>query len=69
MVKNSELLSALDPDIVQRFDEKQVRYVRYYPDNGEYMNWQHVYQTDDREARGIKRSRSSFHSFCTSFMC
>jgi len=51
LVKNSELLSTLDPYIVCRFEEKQVRYVRYLPDksNGEYMNWQHVYQTDNRE--------------------
>ena len=51
LVKNSELLSTLDPDIVRRFEEKRVRYVRYFPDksNGEYVNWQHVYQTDNGE--------------------
>ncbi|XP_068702130.1 dapdiamide synthesis protein DdaC-like [Montipora foliosa] len=52
LVRNSELLAKLDPDVVRKFDEKQVRYVRYLPDksNGEYLNWQHVYQTDNREA-------------------
>ena len=51
MVKNSELLSKLDPEVVRRFEERQVRYVRYLPDksNEKYMNWQHVYQTDNRE--------------------
>ena len=51
LVKNSELLSTLDPDIVRRFEEKQVRYVRYFPDksNGEYLSWQHVYETNNRE--------------------
>ena len=51
MVKNSELLSKLDPEVVRRFEERHVRYVRYLPDksNKKYMNWQHVYNTDDRE--------------------
>lgn len=51
LVKNSDLLSSLDPGIVKRFEEKQLRYVRYLPakSNAEYMNWQHVYDTDNRE--------------------
>ena len=53
LVRNSELLSKLDPEVVRKFEEKQVRYVRYFPDknNKEYLNWQHVYQTDDRRVR------------------
>ena len=53
MVKNSELLSKLDPEVVRKFEERQIRYVRYLPDksNTKYMNWQHVYNTDDREVR------------------
>jgi len=52
LLRNSELLSKLDPEVVRKFEEKQVRYVRYFPDkkNKEYLNWQHVYQTDDRRA-------------------
>lgn len=51
LVKNSDLLSSLDPDIVRRFEEKQLRYVCYLPDksNAKYMNWQHVFDTDNRE--------------------
>ena len=51
LVKNSDLLSSLDPDIVRRFEEKQLRYVCYLPDksNAEYMNWQHIFDTDNRE--------------------
>ncbi|KAL9972743.1 hypothetical protein ACROYT_G019108 [Oculina patagonica] len=51
LIKNSELLSKLDPEVVRRFEEKQVRYVRYVPDksNDKYMNWQHVFDTDDRQ--------------------
>ena len=62
LVKNSELLSALDPNIVKRFEEKQVRYVRYLPDkcNEEYLNWQHVYQTDDREVSAINKLEALF---------
>ena len=65
LVKNSELLSALDPDIVQRFEEKQVRYARYLPDksNGEYMNWQHVYQTDYGEVSDINKLEALFIAF------
>ena len=53
LLRNSELLSKLDPEVVRKFEEKQVRYIRYFPDkkNQEYLNWQHVYQTDDRRVR------------------
>lgn len=52
LLRNSELLSKLDPEVVRKFEEKQVRYVRYFPDKNsqEYLNWQQVYQTDDRRA-------------------
>ena len=55
LVKNSDLLSSLDPDIVRRFEEKQLRYVCYLPDksNAEYMNWQHSFYTDNREVHDI----------------
>ena len=51
LVKNSELLSKLDPEVVRKFEEKQVRYFRYMPDksNYQYLSWQHAYNTDDRE--------------------
>ncbi|KAJ7326144.1 hypothetical protein OS493_027996 [Desmophyllum pertusum] len=51
LVKNSELLSKLDPDVVRKFEEKQVRYVRYLPDKsrGEYQNWQHVFATTNKK--------------------
>ena len=53
LLRNSELLSKLDPEVVQKFEEKQVRYVRYFPDknNKKFLNWQQVYQTDDRKVR------------------
>ena len=51
LVKNSDLLSKLDTEVVRRFEERQVRYMRYLPDksNENYLDWQHVYDTDDRE--------------------
>ena len=41
---------------MRRFEEKQVRYVRFLPDksNEEYMNWQHVYQKDDKRGKWHK---------------
>ncbi|KAL9978255.1 hypothetical protein ACROYT_G015753 [Oculina patagonica] len=47
LVKNKELLSKLDPEVVRKFKEKKLRYVRYLPDKsrGDYMNWQHVFFT------------------------
>ena len=52
-MKNSELISKLDPGILQKFEEKQIRYVRYLPDKTrhEYMNWQHAFATEDREVK------------------
>ena len=56
---------------MRKFEEKQVRYVRYLPDksNKKYLNWQHVYNTDDRAVSGCMFSRSpptlpSFSLFC-----
>lgn len=51
LVKNSELLSKLDPEVVAKCDEKGVRYVRYLPDKAhdEYMNWQHMFGTEDKQ--------------------
>ena len=51
LVKNSELLSKLDSEVVRKFEAKQIRYVRYLPDkaNGDYLNWQQVFITEDKE--------------------
>ena len=61
LVKNSELLSKLDPTVVRKFEEKQVRYFRHMPDksNDQYLSWQHVYNTEDREVSSCLFSRSS----------
>ncbi|KAL9972742.1 hypothetical protein ACROYT_G019107 [Oculina patagonica] len=64
LVKNSELLSKLDPEVVRKFEEKQVRYVRYVPDksNDKYRSWQHQFDTDDRqvvEARAKKQGNNN----------
>jgi len=54
LVKNSELLSKLDPKIVQKFEEKQLRYVRYLPDKAlkehlNWMTWQQTFRTNNKE--------------------
>ena len=61
LVKNSDLLSKLDAEVVRKFEEKQVRYFRYMPDksNDQYLSWQHVYNTEDREVSSCLFSRSS----------
>jgi len=53
LVKNKELISKLDPEVLRKFEEKQIRYVRYVPDKSrqEYMNWQHVFTTENREVQ------------------
>lgn len=47
----NEILSKLDPEIVRTFEEKEVRYVRYLHDRShrEYLNWQQVFKTDNKE--------------------
>ena len=61
LVKNSDLLSKLDAEVVRKFEEKQVRYFRYMPDksNDQYLSWQHVYNTEDREISSCLFFRSS----------
>ncbi|KAJ7388214.1 hypothetical protein OS493_039193 [Desmophyllum pertusum] len=50
-LRTASCLSKLDPDVVRKFEEKQVRYVRYLPDKsrGEYQNWQHVFATTNKK--------------------
>ena len=55
LVKNTELISKLDPDVLRKFEEKQIQYVRYMPNLAadSYLSWQHAYQTHDRKVRLI----------------
>jgi len=51
LAKNSDILSKIDPDVVRKFEEKELQYVRYLPDKShrEYLNWQHVFRTENRK--------------------
>lgn len=51
MAKNSDILSKMDREVVRKFEEKQLQYVRYLPDEShrEYLNWQHVFRTENRK--------------------
>lgn len=51
MAKNSDILSKMDREVVRKFEEKQLQYVRYLPDKShrEYLNWQHVFRTENRK--------------------
>ncbi|KAL9955668.1 hypothetical protein ACROYT_G037021 [Oculina patagonica] len=49
LVKSSDILSRLDPKVLQTFADKKVRYVRYAPPRGPgaYLPWQDVFMTED----------------------
>ena len=49
LVKGSDILSRLDPQVLKTFAKKEVRYVRYAPPRGPgaYLPWQDVFLTDD----------------------
>ncbi|XP_031566581.1 uncharacterized protein LOC116301636 [Actinia tenebrosa] len=51
ITRNSEILELLDPKIVQKFEEKQVCYIRTQPDGiKSYLpTWQDSFRTDDRK--------------------
>jgi len=51
LAKNREILSKMDPEVVRKFEEKELQYVRYLPDksNREYLNWQLVFRTESRK--------------------
>lgn len=51
MAKNSDLLSRIDPEVIRKFEEKELQYVRYLPDKShrEYLNWQYVFRTENRK--------------------
>ena len=64
LVKNGELLSKLDPKIVQKFEEKQLRYVLYLPDKAikehlKKMNWQQTFRTENIKRYCIVPSKST----------
>ena len=50
-MKNSELLPKLDPDVTQKFDQKNILYWNYSPDESKktYMSWQSILNTEDRK--------------------
>ena len=49
LVRNSEVFAQLDPAIVKKLEEKQIRYTRYLPDEKHkpYASWQQSFMTDD----------------------
>ena len=51
LVKNSELIARLNPEVVRKLEEKQIRYVRYLPNEapGVHLSWQRSYATNDRK--------------------
>ena len=50
LAKNSDILSRMDPEVIRKFEEKKLQYVRYLPDKShrEYLNWQYVFRTENK---------------------
>ena len=50
-MKNSELLSKLDLDVTHKFDQKNILYWNYFPDESKktYLSWQKIFDTEDRK--------------------
>ena len=50
-MKNRDLLSKLDPDVTHKFDQKNILYWNYFPDESKktYMSWQRMFDTEDRK--------------------
>ena len=53
MARNSEIFAQLDPAVVKKLEEKQIRYTRYLIDERHkpYASWQQSFMTDDRKVR------------------
>lgn len=49
LVRNSEVFAQLDPEVVKKLEERQIRYTRYLPDekNKPYASWQQSFMTKD----------------------
>ena len=53
LARNSEIFAQLDPTVVKKLEEKQIRYTRYLIDEKHkpYASWQQSFMTDDRKVR------------------
>lgn len=49
LARNSEIFAQLDPAVVKKLEEKQIRYTRYLPDEKHepYASWQQSFMTND----------------------
>ena len=50
-MQNSDLIARLNLEVVRKLEEKQIRYVRYLPNEapGVHLSWQRSFVTNDRE--------------------
>ena len=51
IMKNNDLQSRLDPDIIRKLDKKHIKYERYMPStrHKNYISWQDGFMTKDRK--------------------
>ena len=54
-MKNNDLQSRLDPDIIRKLDEKHIKYERYMPStrHRNYISWQDGFMTKDRKVPAL----------------
>ena len=55
IMKNNDLQSRLDPDIIRKLDEKHIKYERYMPStrHRNYISWQDGFMTNDRKVTAL----------------
>ena len=53
MARNGEIFSQLDPAVVKKLEERQIRYTRYLPHekHNPYASWQQSFMTRDPKVR------------------
>lgn len=55
IMKNNDLQSRLDPNIIRKLDEKHIKYERYMPStrHRNYISWQDGFKTKDRKVPAL----------------
>ena len=62
MLKGSEVLSRLDPDVLQKLEDKQIRYEQYMPEStsrDDYITWREAFMTENRQVEYALENRNA----------
>ncbi|XP_031572559.1 uncharacterized protein LOC116306607 isoform X2 [Actinia tenebrosa] len=60
---NIEILQKLDTKVVQKFEEKQVRYMRTLPSGEGYLPWQVTFGTDNRKVEKYLETNGFYYEW------